>query len=128
MLLGFSFLGITAQSVKADTVNPVEKDRQEIVNKDQTPKTVGGGVLHSPSTEAVSKTTTSSNNQTANTATKQNSKTNNSTSVKDTGAISDSNKKPNLKTFQGLSLFLAGNESTNIKVSRIQPIRAIVNK
>ncbi len=31
------------------------------------------------------------------------------------GAISDSNKKPNLKTFQGLSLFLAGNESTNIK-------------
>ncbi|HCX39915.1 MAG TPA: hypothetical protein DG851_02685, partial [Lactobacillus acetotolerans] len=42
MLLGFSFLGITAQSVKADTVNPVEKDRQEIVNKDQTSKTVGG--------------------------------------------------------------------------------------
>ena len=43
VLLGFSFLGITAQSVKADTVNPVEKDRQEIVNKDQTSKTVGGG-------------------------------------------------------------------------------------
>ncbi|BAQ57255.1 conserved hypothetical protein [Lactobacillus acetotolerans] len=42
VLLGFSFMGITAQSVKADTVNPVEKDRQEIVSKDQTPKTVGG--------------------------------------------------------------------------------------
>ncbi len=72
MLLGFSFLGITAQSVKADTVNPVEKDRQEIVNKDQTSKTVGGGVLHSPSTEAVGKTiTASSNDKTADTATKK---------------------------------------------------------
>ncbi len=34
---------LLTQSVKADTVNPVEKDRQEIVNKDQTSKTVGGG-------------------------------------------------------------------------------------
>lgn len=43
VLLGFCFMGMTAQSAKAEIVNPVEKDKQEIVNKDQTPKTVGGG-------------------------------------------------------------------------------------
>ncbi len=36
-------MGMTAQSAKAEIVNPVEKDKQEIVNKDQTPKTGGGG-------------------------------------------------------------------------------------
>ena len=113
MLLGFSFLGITAQSVKADTVNPVEKDRQEIVNKDQTSKTVGGGVLHSPSTEAVGKTiTASSNDKTADTATKKNKETN-STSVSNTGAISGSNEKPNLSTFPGLTLFFQANKTDN---------------
>jgi hypothetical protein len=113
VLLGFSFLGITAQSVKADTVNPVEKDRQEIVNKDQTSKTVGGGVLHSPSTEAVGKTiTASSNDKTADTATKKNKETN-STSVSNTGAISGSNEKPNLSTFPGLTLFFQANKTDN---------------
>ena len=43
VLLGFSFLGITAQSAKAETVNPVEKDKQELVSKDQTSQTGGGG-------------------------------------------------------------------------------------
>ena len=119
VLLGFSFLGVTAQSAKAETVNPVKQDKQELVNKDQTPKTVGGGVLHSPSTEAVNKNNTaSSDNKTADTAQKQNNETNNSTSAKDTGVISDVNEnelKPDLKTFPGLTLFLAGNESTNTK-------------
>ncbi len=42
VLLGFSFMGMTAQSAKAETVSPVEQDKQEIVNKDQIPATVGG--------------------------------------------------------------------------------------
>lgn len=49
VLLGFSFLGITAQSVKAETINPIKQDKQELVNKDQTPKTVGGGINGSSS-------------------------------------------------------------------------------
>ena len=56
VLLGFSFLGITAQSVKAETINPIKQDKQELVNKDQTPKTVGG-----VSTVAVHADTTSGN-------------------------------------------------------------------
>ena len=42
VLLGFSFMGINAQSAKADTVNPIKQDKQEIVSKDQTAQTVGG--------------------------------------------------------------------------------------
>jgi len=45
VLLGFSFMGMTAQTAKAETVNPVEKDRQEIVTNGQTAQnTRGGGI------------------------------------------------------------------------------------
>ncbi|QFG51204.1 BspA family leucine-rich repeat surface protein [Lactobacillus acetotolerans] len=110
VLLGFSFMGITAQSAKADTFNPVKQDKQEIVSESQTSKTVGGGVLHSPSTEAVSKNTTaSSTDKAVDTAAKQD-KENNSTSASNTGAISDIDRKPNLATFPGLTLFFQVNE------------------
>ncbi|WP_172794219.1 hypothetical protein, partial [Lactobacillus acetotolerans] len=69
--------------------------------------------LHSPSTEAVGKTiTASSNDKTADTATKKNKETN-STSVSNTGAISGSNEKPNLSTFPGLTLFFQANKTDN---------------
>ncbi len=78
------------------------------------------GVLHSPSTEAVDKTTTASpSDQTANTATKQNKEENNSTSATDTGAISDSNEKPNLATFPGLTLFFQANNSVTTEQNTV---------
>lgn len=44
VLLGFSFICVTAQSVKAETVNPVKQDKQEIVSVNQTAQNTRGGI------------------------------------------------------------------------------------